>query len=67
MNDIKNNSIGQRILTDRFGRKMNLNVRITDIEITDPDKGLILRSDSTGQRKRVGVLDDGDLTTETPS
>ena len=62
-NIIKTDSNGNRIFIDRFGRKMNINRRISDIEITDPEKGIILRGDQ-GTRYRVGFTDDGEATTQ---
>lgn len=62
-NIIKTDSNGNRIFIDRFGRQMNMNRRITDIEITDPEKGIIMRGDQ-GTRYRVGITDHGEATSE---
>jgi len=64
LNKVVTASDGSVWLIDHLGRGLNLNVTAGDIEITNQAKGLVLRSDPSANPFRVGVLDDGDLTTE---
>ena len=62
-NIIKTDNNGNRIFIDRYGRKMNINQRIGDIEIIDNERGLIMRGDQ-GTRYRIGITDHGAATSD---
>ena len=65
LNKVVTAADGSVWLIDFMGRALNLNVTSGDIEITNQAKGLILRSDPSDTRFRLGVQDgDGAITSE---
>ena len=65
LNKVVTAADGSVWLIDFMGRALNLNVTSGDIEITNQARGLILRSDPSDIRFRIGVKDDdGDLTSD---